>query len=38
MACAKIKGVRTLLQMCSEESKQVCGILDRKSHFYTEVM
>lgn len=37
-AYAKIKGTRILLQMCSEESKQFCDILDSKSHFYTEVM
>lgn len=37
-AYAKINGMSILLQMCSEETKQFCDILDSKSHFYTEVM
>lgn len=36
MAYAKISGMRILLRMCSEESKQFCDILDSKSHFYTK--
>lgn len=38
MAYAKIKGMKILLWVYSEEYKQYCDVLDRKSYSYTKVM